>query len=98
MGFDQETSIKILTDLKAAAEIKPLNVVTEGKLNVEFSTAFNNTIKSTNQNNFKISDDVQNFMVTLRRLGCDIQAGLFDGNCKVAQEKYLELISQADNT
>ncbi len=97
-GFDQEKSLKILSDLKAAAEVKQNQVISTGKFDAEFSSAFNNIIKVTNRKEFKVSQDVQDLMMKIRRLGCDLQAGLFQGNEKAAQQKYLDLLDQVDVT
>lgn len=35
-------------------------------------------------------------MVKLRRLGCDMQAGIFVGHLSKAHETYLNVISQVD--
>lgn len=97
-GFDQEKTLKILSDLQAAAKAKPSGVVTEAGFDVNFSATINNIIKVANQKEFKVSQEVQDIMVALRRLGCDIQSGLFEGNLPAAQNKYLEILDRVGAT
>lgn len=90
-GFDQEKSLKILVDLQGAINASDKEIMDQNGLKASFVSNFNDIVKATNQKKFSISQEVQDLMVTLRRLGCDIQSGLFDGNLKAAQDKYLEI-------
>lgn len=97
-GFDQEKSLKILTDLQAASKLNPNKIIGEGKFSTDFETAFNKIVKVTNQKKFNVSQEVQDLMYTLRNLGCAMQTDLFKGNEKAAQQKYLDLLDKVDFT
>lgn len=93
-GFDQEKTLKILTELQVASKLNSNKILGEGKVSTDFETAFNNIIKFGNQKTFYISDEVQNLAYTLKNLVCTMQTGFFKGNEKAAQQKYLELLDE----
>ncbi len=101
VGISSEQKVELLTSLLTTFKADNSNTKTQdilnaqGGLTAEFTNSFNQTINSLESRSYKISQDVQDLIVSARNLACDIHAGIYSGdNRNKAELKLLDIRSE----